>query len=304
MLRFLAVTVLLFGLSSREAFSQVALELKYPPGSKSVNETTVKTHQILTLAGMDIETKSSTFSIGTKTIGQRTDDGSLSVQEKVDVLQTEIELPGGIKIQFDSANPDKKADIAVLEPIMERLRVTFKNPITTVLDAMNKIKEVQFPEGVAESVDASNKSLFDPIKRKKAAEQARGYVPDEAVKPGETWERATEADFGSGQTMAFRVKYTYVGSIEQDGRTLDKIAGKVFEVNYSIDQANAALRVAKSDLKVTESDETILFDRELGAVRQLTRKFRIEGPLTLVINGMELEGKVDLTIQENTKRQQ
>ena len=302
--RFLAVPVMLLGMSSGQLFAQVTLELKHPPDSKSVNETTVKTHQILTLAGMDIETKSNTFSIASKTIGKRADDGSLSVQEKVDVLQTQIELPAGIKIQFDSANPDKKADIAVLEPLMERLRVTFKNPVTTVLDAMNKVKEIQFPAGVAESVDASNKSLFDPIKRKKAAEQARGYLPDAAVKPAETWERATEADFGSGQTMAFRIKYTYVGSIEQDGRTLDKIVGKVFEVNYSVEQGNAAFGVSKSDLKVTESDETILFDRELGAVRQLTKKLRIEGPLTLVINGMELAGKLDLTIQENTKRQQ
>lgn len=301
MLRLPRLAVVFLALCS-PAFAQVTLEMKYPPGSKSVGETSVKTHQILTLAGMDIETKSTTFSVVTKSIGQRGDDGSLPIQEKVDVLQTEVGLPGGTTLQFDSANPDKKADAPMLEPIMERLRVTFKNPSTIVLDDKNKVKEVKFREGLVESLDPSNKSLFDPEKRKKTAEQARGYLPDEAVKPGDTWERATETDFGGGQVMAFRTKYTYVGTVDQDGTTLDKVTGKVFEVSYSVDQT-APIRVPKSDLKVTESDETVLFDRALGNVQQISRKLRIEGPLTLVINGAELEGKVDLTIEEATKRQ-
>ena len=226
----------------------------------------------------------------------------MSIQDKVDVLQTEVDLPGGNTLRFDSANPDKKADIPQLEPIMERLRVTFKTPVTTILDGMNKVKEIKFPEGVVESLGDSNKSLFDAGKRKKAAEQARGYLPDEAVKPGETWERALDADIGDGQTMAFRIKYTYVGTVEQDGQTLDKITAKAFEVNYSIDPANPTLKVAKSDLKVTEADETVLFDRERGFVQQKTGKIRIQGPLTLVYNGVELDGKVDLTMEQKTKR--
>jgi len=300
MLRFPALAVVFLALCS-PALAQVTLEMKYPPGSKSVGETSVKTHQVLTLAGMDIETKSSTFSMVSKTIGQRGEDGSLPITEKVDVLQTEIGLPGGTTLQFDSANPDKKADAPMLEPIMERLRVTFQNPATVVLDKMNKVKEVKFREGLLESLDPSNKSLFDPEKRKKAAEQARGYLPDGPVKPGETWERATEAEFGGGQVMSFRTRYTYVGTVEQDGMSLDKVTGKVFEVNYSVDQSSP-IRVSKSELKVTESDETMLFDRSLGNVQQVTRKLRIEGPLTLVINGAELPGKVDLTIEEATKR--
>jgi hypothetical protein len=303
MLRFVSLVALSLSLACGSAFAQAKLELKYPPGVKSTSESTVTTHQILTIGGMDIETTSNTFSLTSKKIGQPDEDGTLSVLEKVDVLQTEVGLPGGIKIQFDSANPEKKADIPQLEPIMERLRVTFTTPVTTILDEKRKLKEVKFPDGVVESLDSSNKSLFDPVKRKKAAEQASGFLPSDAVKPGETWERATEADFGGGQTMAFRTKYTYVGTVDQDGKTYDKIAGKVFEVSYSVDPSNAALQVTKSDLKVTESDATILFDRERGDVEQKTSKLRIQGPLTLNFNGMELEGKLDLTIEDKSKHQ-
>ncbi|HEY4261088.1 MAG TPA: hypothetical protein VGM98_13040 [Schlesneria sp.] len=303
MLRFCRLAGLCLAVSCNLALAQVRPELKYPPNTKSVSETSVKTSQTLTLAGMDLETKSTTFSLTSKSIGQRAADGTLPIEEKVQVLQTELDLPGGNKIQFDSANPDKKADNPLFEPLMERLRVTFKTPVTVILDDVNKIKEVKFPDGSVESLDESNKSLFNSAKRKTAAEQARGYLPDELVKIGDSWERNLDLDLGGGQTFAFRIKYTYAGTVEQDGGTFDKITAKVVDISYTIDAANSPVQVTKSTLKVEESNEVILFDRNLGAVQQKTAKTRIAGPITLVVNGTELEGKVDLTLEETTKRQ-
>lgn len=303
MTRLYCLSALLLTMCCATASAQVKLELKYPPNTKSVSETSVKTHQILTLAGMDLETKSTTFSLTSKTIGNRAEDGTLTIVEKVDVLQTEVGLPMGTTIQFDSANPEKKADNPLLEPILERLRVTFKTPVTVILDDANKVKEVKFPDGLVESLNDANKSLFNGAKRKKAAEQARGYIPDDDVKPGDSWERNLDADLGGGQTMALRTKYTYVGPVEHEGRTLEKITGKVLDVSYTVDASNTAIQVTKSSLKATESDEVILFDRNLGAVQQKTNKVRIQGPLTLVLNGQEFDGKVDLTLEETTKRQ-
>ena len=297
------VAVVLSCLLNSPVLAQVTLELKYPEESKTTIHTEAKTNQTLTLAGMDIETKSTTFLVMTKSIGKRTDEGSLPVVEKISVMQTDVGLPGGLRIEFDSANPDKKAENPLLEPLMERLRVTFKTPVTTILDEKYKVAAIKLPEGLADSLDDANKSLFDPEKRKKAAEQARSYLPDGPVKPGDSWDRSIDADFGGGQTMAFRMKYSYAGTVEQDGRTLDKISGKATDVSYSVGENSAGLKVTKSDLKVTESDETILFDRERGTVQQKTAKLSIKGPLTLVINGQELDGKVDLTIEEKTTMQ-
>lgn len=301
-MRTLLITIVAIAFSTCPAFSQVILELKHPDNSKSSVESVVKTNQVLTLAGMNIETKSQTSLIMNRTSGERAADGTISVVEKCEVLQSEISLPGGITLQFDSSNPDKKADLPLLEPIMERLRLTFKTPATIVLDPKGLIKEIKFPEDIAASADAANKSLFDTAKRKKAAEQARGYLPDGPVNPGDSWERFIDVDFGSGQTMAFRMKYTYAGPVEKEGQALEKINAKAISVNYSVDPSNSSFQVTKSDLKVTESNETILFDRMLGAVQEKTEKIRIEGPLTLIVNGMELDGKVDLTMEHSDKR--
>ena len=48
MVRLLGVTVLVLTLCRSQVSAQVSLELKYLPGSKSVSEIDVKTHQILT----------------------------------------------------------------------------------------------------------------------------------------------------------------------------------------------------------------------------------------------------------------
>lgn len=285
------------------ALAQVRPELKYPENTKSVSESSVKMHQVLTLAGMDLETNVTTFTLVSKSIGQRTGDGNLPIEEKVQVLQTDIDLPGGTTLKFDSANPDKKADNPLLEPVLERLRVTFKSPVTLILDDKHQLKEVKFPEGVAESVHESNKSLFNAEKRKKAIEQAHGYLPDDPVKMGDSWERNLDLDLGGGQTMALRTKYTYTGTVEQDGRTLDKISGQVLDVTYSMEASASPIQVTKSSLKVTESADVILFDREAGNVQQKTGKLRIEGPMTFVINGMEFEGKLNLGLEETTKLQ-
>ena len=297
------LTVALAGLmAGANAHAQVTLEPKYVEGAKSTTQSESKVDQTLTLGGRDVPTKASTFLTTSASIGTRAADGTLAIVEKVDSLQSELDL-GSIKLQFDSANPDKKAEIPQLEPLLDVYRALVKLPVTRTLEAKtNKLQSVTLPEGEFEKLDEAAKDRFDPEKLKKATEQAMAYLPDGPVKAGDKWERATETNLGSGQVMSFRTKYEYMGTVEQDGRTLDKIEGKVFEVSLAI-VGNPALQLTKSDLKIKESASTHLFDRERGVLVSKSAKVRIDGPLTLVIGGMELEGKVDLTMEEKSTRQ-
>lgn len=285
-----------------EARAQVTLELKYAEGTKSSSQTESLVNQTLTLGGRDVLTKSSTFMTMSSSIGTRGADGTLAIVERVESMQTELDL-NGTKLQFDSVNPDKKADIPQLEPLLDLLRAAVKLPMTRTLEEKtNKLKSITLPEGEYEKLGEAAKDRFDPVKLKKATEQALAYLPDGPVKVGDKWERATEVNLGSGQLMSFLTKYEYLGTVEQDGVTLDKIGGKAFEVSLSI-VGNPALQLTKSDLKVKESATTHLFDRERGVLVSKVGKVRIDGPLTLVIGGMELEGKLDLTMEEKSTRQ-
>ena len=285
-----------------EAHAQVTLELKYAEGTKSSTQAESLVNQTLTLGGADVVTKASTFMLTTSSIGTRAADGTLAIVEKVESLQSELDL-NGTKLPFDSGNPDKKADIPQLEPLLDLYRAMVKFPMTRTLEAKtNKVKSISLPDGEYEKLGEAAKDRFDPEKLKKATEQSLAFLPDGPVKVGDKWERATEVNLGSGQLMSFRTKYEYLGTVELDGRTLDKIAGKAFEVSLSI-VGNQALQLTKSDLKVKESSTTHLLDRERGVLVSKVAKVRIDGPLTLVIGGTELEGKVDLTMEEKSTRQ-
>ena len=294
-----ALAIVLTGAAS--ATAEVALELKFPEETKATVQSETVVDQTLTLAGQDIVTKSTTFAVSTSTIGKRAEDGSLTVIDKVDVFQSELNI-NGTKIQFDSANPDKKADLPQLEPVLDIYRAVAKFPITKVFDAKNKLTATKLSEGEFEKLSDLAKDQLDPEKMKKAIEQLHSFLPDGPVKEGDSWERSTESNLGSGQVMSFRTKYEYKGTVEQDGRKLDKIEGKAFEVGFAIN-GNPMLQLTKSDLKIKESISTILFDRERGHVVSRASKVRIDGPLTLTINGTELPGKVDLTMEEKGARQ-
>ena len=103
----------------------------------------------------------------------------------------------------------------------------------------------------------------------------------------------------SGQKLTFTTKYTYEGSIEQSGKTLEKIVSQTTKVDYSAD-ADAPLKVVESDLKVAASEGQILFDAAYGQTVLQQSKVQVTGSLKLEINGMELPGELDLTIENKT----
>lgn len=284
--------------------AQVKFEIKYAPETKSTTNIETSTFQVLTIAGTELETKSSQFLILTNTIGKRNQDGTLPIVSQLDKMQTEISAPGGIKITFDSGDPDKKADNALLEPIFDVFRLVAKTKSTTILDKENHIKAVEFEGNPAEKVGDDFKSQFDPEVKKKAAENERAALADKSVKPGDTWMHTSESNLGGGQTLTLENRYEYVGTEEKAGKTLDKIKIKTTAVTYAQDpNTKSPLKIKSSELKVTSSEGSILFDRKLGAAVETVNKIRIQGEMKTEINGMELPGKLDLTIESKTSLQ-
>jgi hypothetical protein len=287
----------LIALLGGSASAQVKLERKYAEGKSSVSRSENKTQQVLTIAGMDIETKSQQFVTAKTTNGQRAADGTLRVETKVDKMQTEINAPGAT-ISFDSGNPDKKDDNPEINKLYDVFRAAFKQVATVVLDKENKITAVEGTKGVTDNVDEAYRDQFDLENRKRAAIQELAALPTDSVKKGDTWTRTEEAQLGGGQTMKFETTYLYKGTVEKNGKTLDQISTTVKSVVYSMDpNAKTPLKVTKSDMKVASSEGDIFFDRDRGVVVERFSKNRFQGPMTFSINGMELPGKVDLTIE-------
>jgi hypothetical protein len=293
------------------ARAQVKLEYKFPEGNKLTYKTTTKMHQSLTINGMEIPTDLDQTLVASQTVGKRRGDASLPVTSKVESVRTELTLPGGINIAFDSSNPNAKIEPEPVAFLGEVFKLASEISYTLVLDAQNKVKAIEGTEKLLEKADKLSpqgrdaiRSQLEADKLKRQFEQSHRNLPDVLARPGEPWERDEIVDIGGGQTLSFHKKYEYVGTEKRGDKTLDKITSKALEVKYSMDpDAPNPLKVTKSDLKIESSSGTILFDREAGCVVESTEKSQIKGSMSFSINGQDLPGELDLTIENKEELQ-
>lgn len=297
-------------LQTQAAKAQVKLEYKYPEGKKFSYKTAAKTKQVLTLNGMQIETESTETVTSTLSIGKKRGDGGLPVEEKIDSLQTELSLPGGVTITYDSKDPDAKIDNPQLAFLGEVYKMAGEISYTVVLDDKYAVKAVEGTEKLLEKADklsetarATIRSRLQSDKLKLKFEQDHKNLPDVLTRPGDSWQRSEILDVGNGQVLTIERKYTYVGTEKKDGKSYDKISNQAIKVEFKQDaQAKSPLQVVKSDLKVESSTGTILFDREDGQVFDSKGKTRFKGSMTFSAAGMEIPGELDLTFDVDNQR--
>ena len=63
--------------------------------------------------------------------------------------------------------------------------------------------------------------------------------------------------------------------------------------------ATGPLKVKDSELKPVKSAIEVLFDKQLGQIVKVKSMVQIKGSMTFEANGMELPGKLDLTMENN-----
>ncbi|MFN3651852.1 MAG: DUF6263 family protein [Armatimonadota bacterium] len=292
-------TLLAVGLVTA-ASAQVKLELKFPEGEKRTVVETTRVAQTLTIAGMNVETRAEGASTTEVAYGARRPDGNQPITETIKHVKLRLEVPGS-EVDFDSDKPAPAVG-GPLDQVIESLKASKGVSYTILLSPQNKVAGVEgldkvvqnLPPAVAESL----KSEYSPEKVKQAAEQAYSVLPAEPVKKGDRWSRTEVMNLGAGQQFVLEAFYEYEGPVEKGGKTLDRIAYSVGSVKYQLEpNSPLPLQVANSDLKIDSSGGAILIDRERGAVVERTSKMRVIGPMTFDVMGMQIPGKLDVTIE-------
>jgi hypothetical protein len=309
MRRALPISALLLLLLTSLALAQAKLEFKRQEGSVTT-QSTIKVHQVLNIAGMDVETDADHAITSRTTVGKARPDGTIPVEEKTESIKVRFSLPGAMKVEFDSSKPDAaKSDVAEIQAILDGLRATAGASYTVVLGKDGKVTAVEGIQKILDKAPASAaeglKAQFSVERLKQAMDQTLGVLPDGPVKKGERWKRIELMDIGGGQMLTFENYYEYQGTVEKDGKTYDKIAIFSNTVRYAPDpNPNALAKVINSDFKIESSSGSLLFDREQGMIVERGNTLRIKGPITLSVNGMDIPATVDLTLDsfETTKR--
>jgi len=284
------------------AFGQVTLARKLNESETYKTRTTVKTDQKLTIAGQDGSTNSQTTVEQKSTVGKRGADGKITVTVDTNFISSSIGLPGGAKITFDGKTSEAKVDAgnipaleAAAKDIVDKLKANAKSSTTLTLDKDSKVVDIK---GINPGSDINPEDIKDEF-----AEQLKTFS-DKPVAKGDTWERDVKLNLGQGQILALKRKYTYEG--ETSKSTVDSTR-KVHKIT-AVDSAatltareGGPFKFTKSELKVDESSNTILFDPQAGRPIDINSKIRISGKLTLSFNNMDLPGDLDLTMSSQVE---
>lgn len=306
MIRGFCLTTMLALLASlpTNASAQVTLKYKFPDGRKSISVTEIKTSQTLTLAGNELISGSEQTLTVTATNGQRAADGTLSVNSKIEAVDASVTLPGGVEIEFDSAKPDADPPGTQFDFLLDVFKATAKSTWESELNKDNRIVAIKGRDAafadLPENIRDAMKAQLDPEYLVAASNDELAKLPSEPVSPGDSWERTNKIRLDSGQRLAFTIKYTYEGSVQQDGKALEKITSEATKVEYSV-EGESPLKVLESDLKVAASDGEILFDPAYGQFVSQRGKIQIKGSLKLEVMGMEFPGQLELTMENTLK---
>src|SRR4051812_8121981 len=196
-----ASLALALGIASA-AQAQVKLEIKDREGTLTTRST-AKTHQVLTIAGMDIETSSSIATTTTSSVGKPEADGTVRVKETISDVKANLALPGDMKVSFDSDKPDAKSDNADLQGLIDLWRSMKGVTFTVVVGPDHKVRDVEgnFDAIIAKAqgqfADAAKERLSKEAMKREAAE-GRDVLPDKPVNKGDRWQRTRVLHIGAG----------------------------------------------------------------------------------------------------------
>ena len=285
------------------AMAQVELKQKILENGKTTASTRSKVHQVLSIADQEVETKTDQTIVVTSVSGKRAADGTIRLTTKVDSLKANLNLPGGVELEFDSAKPVEPQGTQY-DILLNLMQVVAKTSSTSVHGKDNRVVSIEVDTSEHEKLDDMLKKMikgrFEPEYLKEASNKKMDQIPSQPVKKGDTWEIEQTVRLEAGQTMTFKTTYKYAGTIDRKGKTLHKITFISTEVEYAQDDPDAQAKVINSNLKIKASDGTILFDQKLGRVVEQEEMVHIIGDMTFSINDQELPAKLDLKFDTKT----
>ncbi|MFM9114635.1 MAG: DUF6263 family protein [Planctomycetota bacterium] len=284
--------------ATRPCDAQVTLTKKLPENTAYATANRQKVTQAMTIAGMKQDTSSEQNSVVRNRIGKRDPDGSVTVISDIRQLQAQLKIPTIGDVTFDSVNPDKATE----SPLTPLLKAVATMEWKSTYDRNHSVTSVNGHDKALESLDGplrdGVKKRYEPDYLRSIANDALNRIPTKPIKVGDSWEQTSIVRLDSAQSLTFTKKYTYRGTVNQEGKTLDKIEVSTTAVKLEIEgAAGVPLKLIKSNLKIGKSSGALFFDRQLGRIVSENENIQIVGPITLGVGDQQLPADIDLTLE-------
>ena len=272
------------------------------PGSFETN-LLFKVQQTLSIMGQDIDT-ASVRKVTAKTDVSKPDSaGNVTYSSKYSAFENKLTLPGGVEIEFDS-NGENTPQGTQLDFMLPLLAALSKSTTTIVYDKNGDVMKMEVKAEGLDTLDGQAKAMLggelDSDALTEKAQNVLDDFHDKPVKVGDSWESETTLDLGQGAVFELTSSQKYVGTVQQDGKTLHQVEIKYTEVDFEQPAATpGAPAVTESDLEIITGTSTLLFDAEKGRIVTSKLNLEVAGEITLTIANMDLPAKLTLEITIN-----
>jgi len=192
------------------------------------------------------------------------EQGTAKITQRFQRLRMKLEMPKSGAISYDSASQtkpsgDAKAIAAAIEPLLQA-------EIQLTLSPRGEITSVELSEEAAKSVgglaDASPlKALLSKEGLSNILKQSVVVLPEEEVKPGDTWQREANLTTALGtfkQTTKFELQPPEASAAE---------VARIASVSSLELEQRPAARPSPATLKEQRQKGLILFDQSAGRLR-------------------------------------
>ncbi|MBT3890716.1 MAG: hypothetical protein HN617_09295 [Planctomycetaceae bacterium] len=272
------------------------------PGSFETN-LHFKVKQTLSVMGQDIDTASMRKVTAKTDVSKPDSAGNVTYSSKYTAFENKISLPGGVELEFDS-NGENTPQGTQLDFILPLLEALSKSTTTIVHNKNGDIVKMEVDAEGLDALDAQAKAMLGgeldgDILKEKAQNQIDEFN-DKPVNIGDSWKSETTLELGQGTVFEMTSSQKYLGTIQQDGKTLHHVEIKYTEVDFEQPAATpGAAAVTESDLEIIEGTSTLLFDAEKGRIVTSKIHLEVKGEITLTIADMDLPAKLALEITIN-----
>jgi hypothetical protein len=263
--------------------------------------------QNLSIMGQDIATASVRNVTAKTDVSKPASDGSVTYSTKYLTFKNKLSLPGGVELEFDAKgkNTPQGTQLDFMLPLFTALS---KSTTTIVHDKNGDILNVEVKAVGLDALDNQAKAMIggelDSDVLKEKAQSELDDFHDKPVKVGDSWESETTLDLGQGAVFKLTSTQKYIGTVQQDGKTLHQVKIKYTDVDFEQPAATpGAPAITKSDLKIITGTNTLLFDAEKGRMVSSKLNLEVSGEITLTIANMELPAKLalEITVDQSIK---
>lgn len=274
------------------------LRLKFDKGPSYFAEVTTETKQVMKVMGQEVmQTQTQTLCL--RLTPMAVDEGGHGlVRMQIIGVTVKIDI-GDVTIDYDSTR-DRKLLNPLTDYFQKLLDADFKLAIdpkdgeTLIIDGHDELMR-KF-NTFCPSMDPLWKTVFSREAIAQVAAPCFQFVPENAVRRSDRWERSHRIDLGAIGGYRSVNRYTYDGRFGSHDRILVQ---NTVKYEPSKDKTTLPFTIKSAELKSTAAKGEILFDAARGRLVGSDVSMTLAGKLIVEIGGMETE--VDLRQTQRTR---